>query len=53
VTVPASYVFGDSTQESDLFERANGGLQAKEEAVLDWRSVLDAKRHLWLLEAGE
>ncbi|HMI91541.1 MAG TPA: hypothetical protein VK509_09275, partial [Polyangiales bacterium] len=53
VTVPASYVFGASKQESDLFERANGGLQAREDTVLDWRTIADSKRHVWVLEAGD
>jgi hypothetical protein len=53
VTVHASYFFGDSTQESDLFERVNGGLQAREDAVLDWRPIADAKRHVWVLEADD
>jgi len=53
VTVPASYVFGASKQESDLFARVMGGLQANEDAVLDWRPATDGKRHIWLLEAGD
>jgi hypothetical protein len=53
VTVPETYAFGDSTQESDLFERATGGLKAKPEAVLQWQAVAMGKRHLWVLEAGD
>jgi hypothetical protein len=52
VIVPATYAFGDSKQESDLFERAMGGLKANPDAVLEWQAVAMGKRHLLLVGAS-
>jgi hypothetical protein len=51
VTVSPSYAFGDSTQESDLFMREGGALEANPDIVIDFRSA-ETRRQLWLLEAG-
>jgi len=51
VTVPASYGFGDSRAEEDLFEQTDAGLQALADAVISWQETEDV--HHLVLVSGE